>query len=177
MTSDDVVRRVVSAHNQFGDSNWALLQSGRQSECEPFEHLCDRVLAWLRGVDPAVAFQGLLSVFLNPDMIGNQDLAAELLLRGEIASTVPVGEFLDAVLRFDYPSSTDAVADYLAWAFGRAESLAAIHARLAAGGMHWYHLGFVEHALTLGGQEQPAPALAGDVASWLSQGVSGGINP
>jgi hypothetical protein len=155
MTPFDIARRTASTHNQFGERNWALYQSGREAECESLEHLCTRVLGGLREVDPATAFEGLLLVFTTQELAMNQLLAAELLLRGRFRSTVAVADFLDGVLRFADPITTDSVAAYMAWAFGQAEALAAVRARQAADSKNWYYLGFVEYALASHGQEEP----------------------
>jgi hypothetical protein len=50
MTSRDVAQRVASAYAHYGDSCWALHQSGRDAECESYDQLCARLLAELRAV-------------------------------------------------------------------------------------------------------------------------------
>src|SRR5262249_15906652 len=129
MTPLDLAQRITSAYGLYGERNWALRESGREAECEGFDSLCARLLADRCAVNPAATFEGLLLVFTTRELAMYQLLAAELLLRRRFRSTVTVAEFLDAVLRFADPISSDSVADYMAWGFGASEALAAIRAR------------------------------------------------
>jgi hypothetical protein len=156
MTPEEVARFVGSEHRAFGERNWVLLQSGRERECEEFDHLCDRLLKGLADIPCPLTFSGLLLMFSTPAVVLHHDLVAELLWRGKFRSTVPVATFLDAVLCCGaYPSSTDRMADYMAWAFGRAEALAATRARRAKDQQNAYYLESIEYALASDGQHQP----------------------
>jgi hypothetical protein len=154
MTSLDVAQRVASAYAHYGDSCWALHQSGRDAECESYDQLCARLLDELRAVDSATAFGGLLLVFATRELAAYQLLAADLLLRGRFRGTGTAAGLLDAVLRFDDYISAESVAEYMGWAFGVLEALAAVRERQAGDPRSRYYLAIVENILASPKEEE-----------------------
>jgi hypothetical protein len=129
MTPGEVHRHVCAAFDEFerrayagaGPTSWNALRAN--------------LVNWVRGIEPAAAFAGLLELLESETRYQYQDLAGELLDEGGIPCPLPLADFLRRVLpRWDLSAGT--VPRYAARAFGREAVLG--HVRdLQAAGASW----------------------------------------
>jgi hypothetical protein len=129
MSPAEVHRYVCSAFDDFlqrraagvGPQNWAPLRAD--------------LVAWVRGIDPAIAFAGLVSILESEPRYPYQDIAGELLDKAGIACPLSLEEFMQRVLpHWDLSAGT--VPRYAARVFGR-EAVLRLMRRLKASGAAW----------------------------------------
>jgi hypothetical protein len=97
-----------------------------------WEPLRAELVSWVRRVEPGVAFAGLLALLESERRYAYQDIAGELLDRGDIPCPVPLAEFLRRVLPV-WDLSAGTVPRYAARVFGRGEVLEGVRGLKAAG--------------------------------------------
>lgn len=143
MTPGEVHRHVCRSYDEFERRRF----EGRgPTNSEP---LRAELVSWVRGIEPAVAFAGLLEVLEAESRYVYQDIAGELLDAGGVPCPLTLAEFLRRVLpRWDLSAGT--VPRYAARVFGHAAVLAHV-LDLRAAGVDWtargaldgmrYHLG------------------------------------
>jgi hypothetical protein len=143
MTHEEVHRHVCAAFDEFerrrfegiGPNNWEQLRAD--------------LIAWVRDVDPATAFAGLLELLESESRYAYQNIAGELLDKGAIPCCLPLADFLRRVLPL-WDLSAGTVPRYVARVFGREVVLRHVR-ELQALGVSWpargalvgvrYHLG------------------------------------
>jgi hypothetical protein len=129
---DDFQRRCLES---VGPNNWASLQAD--------------LVTWVRGIDQAVVFAGLLSILESERNYQYQDIAGELLDKGSIACPLSLEDFMRRVLPL-WNLSAGTVPRYAARVFGRDAVLTLVR-DLKGSGVTWpgrgtldgvrYHLG------------------------------------
>ena len=149
MNPAEIHRHICSAFdafaNAFGNRTVPGLMPMR------WEQLIADLLNWLRGIDQALVFAGLLSILETEHQYLYQSVAGELLEKTGISSPIPIEEFLQRVLPL-WNLSVGTVPRYAARSFGRETVLAFVH-RLKTSNAIWANRGKLD-AFTyhLGGQ-------------------------
>ncbi len=95
-----------------------------------WEPLRADLVIWVRGIDSATAFAGLLNLLESERRYQYQDIAGELLEKGEIPCPLSLSEFLRRVLPL-WDLSAATVPKYAAREFGRDAVLKHLHQLLA----------------------------------------------
>ena len=129
MTPGEVHRHVCEAFDEFerrryegvGLDNWEPLRAD--------------LVAWVRGIDQATAFAGLLELLMSEHRYAYQDIAGELLDKGGVPCRLPLADFLRRVLPL-WDLSAGTVPRYAARVFGREAVLAHVR-NLQALGVTW----------------------------------------
>jgi hypothetical protein len=143
MNAVEVHRYVCSAFDEYerrrfagvGPQNWEVLRAD--------------LLVWARGIDPEVAFAGLLSILESERRYAYQYIAGELLDKADILCPLPLEELMRRVLPL-WDLSAGTVPRYAARMFGR-DAVLTLMRGLKARGDTWpgrgvldgvrYHLG------------------------------------
>ena len=126
-----------------------LFRSFAGVEPQGWEPLRAALVAWVRGINPAVTFAGLVSILESEPRYPYQDIAGEMLDKAGIACPLSLEEFMHRVLPL-WDLSAGTVPRYAARVFGRKTVLDLV-GELKASGATWpgrgtldgvcYHLG------------------------------------
>jgi hypothetical protein len=129
MSPAEVHRYVCSAFDEFVNRRLAGVGS------QDWDSFRAELLAWVRAIDQEVSFAGLVSILESERRYQYQDIAGELLDKGNIVCPLSLEDFMQRVLPL-WDLSAATVPRYAARVFGR-EAVLTLMRKLKTSGVTW----------------------------------------